>query len=257
MEGFLDDYISKNCSSGPLKRLPLMHSCQGYDAVLIMRENTLKATRCKVFNQDLLYFFYGKPSYPASGKVDFYTGSSMHCPVCFIVNPKIVNPNRVFPFDSGAYKSGRYDKIINKKIAIDTYIISEGYKGIQKYISTIYGSNENYINGDVVENLPECDHIEIPALIKLLKSDDVNEYDERANTIEIISNESYKLSEIVEYVILPYALLKDASVKNWLIDNKIKYETYRSRKLSAPNRFDEVVFQRVLSYLIKEGYIIE
>lgn len=250
----LYDYIEHNFKHTNDVLLPLVHSCGGYEAYLIISDNKLKTQSCPVFKENLLYFFYGKPSYPPTEKVKINTASSSFNPVCFIVDTHKITPKQIYPFDSGAFENKRYIRYIHPKTGIDNYLINNK-SGILKYISVIYGSNEKYIYGEVFSNLPDYNKPELESLFNLLKSDHVEEYDERANTIEVISDESYVLSEIVKFVILPDCLLKDDTIKAWLDTNNIEYDIYRTRKLCAPNRYNEVIFQKVLDYFEKEGYL--
>lgn len=258
----LNEYINKNYSSSNNKLLPSMHSCEGYACVQIMRDNMLMVQPCPIFKEDLLYFFYGKPAYPAGAKANINTSSPEYHPVCFIVDSNKIKPKRVFPFDSGAFHSNnsrgerRYSQYIHPRISIENYDIYGGYSGILKYISVIYRTNERYLNGEVL-NLKKSNIIEIDSLFRLLRTESAFEMDERAYTIEIISNESFVLSDIVEYVILPNSLIKEKSVTKWLSTNNIEYETYRVRKLCDPGKYYEAIVQAAFNYLIRKGLIDE
>lgn len=138
---------------------------------------------------------------------------------------------------------------------IDDYRIDDK-EGILKYISVFYGSNKNYLSGETCDISSTHDFV-LDSLLSVLKSDDVEEFDERANTIEVISNKSYVLSDVVECVILPESLLKNKSVKQWIKDYKINFKRYQTRKLCAPNRYNEVIFQKVIEYFQEGGYINE
>lgn len=65
--------------------LPIMHSCDGFDCESIIEDMYLKPTMCPVFNEELLYFFYGKPSYPVGEKEQYNRTDELCCPVCFII----------------------------------------------------------------------------------------------------------------------------------------------------------------------------
>ncbi|MCM1284728.1 MAG: hypothetical protein NC213_10500 [Acetobacter sp.] len=250
----LYDYITRNFVYTDDRLLPLIHSCGGYEAYLIISDDKLKTQLCPVFNENLLYFFYGKPSYPPTEKIKINTASSSFNPVCFIIDVEKIKPKKIFPFDSGAFMSKRYERYIHRKTQIEHYLIDDK-NGILKYISVVYGSNKNYMFGEIFDKLPPHQKPELTSLFDLLKSDNVEEYDERANTIEIISDESYVLSDIVKCVILPDSLLKNDTVNEWLKNTVAKCKTYETRRLCPPNRYNEVIFQKVIEYFKEEGYI--
>lgn len=89
--------------------LPLVHTTSSptfeYD---IGPQGKLAAKTCKVYKEDLVYFFYGKPSYrPADEDALHHADMKQFAPVCLVIDvPASVRPRRVLPFDSGAYHDG-------------------------------------------------------------------------------------------------------------------------------------------------------
>lgn len=51
-------YIEENDTGDKPELLPFLHSCEGYNGERIIKSNELKATNCKVFNEELLYFLW-------------------------------------------------------------------------------------------------------------------------------------------------------------------------------------------------------
>ena len=100
------DYLSQHQEKNIISEVfPMMHSCECFDSRLIIKSERLESRPCKVLNKDVLYFFYGKPSYPVGEKVEGNRTDIEYCPVCFIVNPDKVKIYRVFPFDTGAFNA--------------------------------------------------------------------------------------------------------------------------------------------------------
>ena len=139
------DFITQNVNNNTTlpKMLPLMHSCEAFDFEEIIRENQLKPMVCSVFNKQLLYFFYGKPSYPVGGKDNLNRTDALCCPVCLIIDLDKIDIYRVFPFDSGAFNRSLYDNFLHKHMKIEKFELDNNSNAIRSYISVVFGNNEN------------------------------------------------------------------------------------------------------------------
>ena len=84
----IQDYLKSHpeYNNAALPLLPLMHSCECFDARNILTAQELEARFCNVFKERLLYFYYGKPSYPVGEKVKAFRTDLEYLPVCFIVD---------------------------------------------------------------------------------------------------------------------------------------------------------------------------
>lgn len=252
-KSLLAKYIEENDEHIRPDLLPFVHSCEGYNGKSIIESGKLKATDCKEFNEKLLYFFYGKPSYPVGEKNQTKRTDDLYCPVCFIVNPQKVSIYRVFPFDSGAFKAKRYTDFLHRDMKIDDFELENNTEQIQAYISVIFNNNNNYIEG--VAYKQESTYLEIKSFLNMLNAKGAFDIDERANTVEIISKENIEIKNTVECVILPKSLMKIKEVNNFFVDNKIEYKTYTVRRLTPPMRYNELVFELVMEYLNEKGTV--
>ncbi len=229
--------------------LPAFHTCQGLLGLKILQDETLKIKYCNVFKKDLLYFFYGKPAYPVKSKNDKSGTNPLLCPICFIVNTQKINFYEVYPFDTGAFDAGMYDEFINNKFNINDYKVESNIQGILSYIKVMFGDNENYIKRESTITEDATADEEINALISLLNCDGEYQFDERACTVEIISNKNYAIKDVVECIILPNAVLRDENVKNVLDKNNIKYITYSYRTLTKPTLYNGVILEKAEEYI--------
>lgn len=183
-KSLLVQYIEKNDNHRDRpKLLPFIHSCEGYNGKKIIEDNELKATHCKVFNENLLYFFYGKPSYPIGEKNETKRTDDLYCPVCFIVDPRTVSIDRVFPFDTGAFKGNRYIDFLHRGMELEDFELDSCLDTIKTYISVIFNNNRNYIDGIACKQ--ESEYLEIDAFLNLLNAKGSFVIDERANTVEV------------------------------------------------------------------------
>lgn len=242
-------YVEENVAEvDELPMLPLFHSCEGYVGNQILVKKKLLINRCKTFDEDLLYFFYGKPSYPIS-----YNESrtdSLYCPISFVINPQKVNIYKIFPFDTGAFKRKLYEGFIPDKIEMDNYELGNTIESVLQYISVMFDNNDNYING--ICNKKDDKSYEINVLLKLLNATGSFEFDERSNTVEIISNMNLELKGAIECIILPENLLRVDEIAAFVEESRVQVKKYKVRRLTAPDRYNEIVFQLAMEYL-QEG----
>jgi len=225
----------ENQSNGEatLNQLPLMHSCDFNTSRLILRSNVLKATDCKVFKDKLLYFFYGKPSYPVGEKVEGHRTDDEYCPVCFIVPLNKVSIHRAFPFDTGAFDAKMYSGFLHHNLKIEEFEMDHTIESIMKYIKVFFGNNENYLRGDALVREKTHDPY-IDGLISLHSAGGTQAIDERANTVEIMTKNDVIVADSVEGVIVPESLLRDNDLIQFLEENDIPYIPYAIRRMTAP-----------------------
>ncbi len=272
----LCDFI-KEINENDIQFLPLFHSCPGSNAEEIFINNELKATTCKVFEKDLLYFFYGKPSYPVSEKISKqFRTDTYACPVCFVYNIDKIDICGIHPFDTGAYLRGMYSTFsINgdKEKLYKDYYLGNDKNEIKKYITVFYSNNDNYLRGTPtkchiggrvisIENKDSQKESEIEPsivkLIRLLNCDGEFDFDERSRTIEVMTEKSIDIIDSVELIIMPDNLAENKNVKEFLDNNKdIEYKTYYHRPLAKADRFNEAVFQKMIEYMKEKGLLNE
>lgn len=247
----------KDHSTGVLaiKELPLMHSCDGFSTRQIIEDKELKTCDCPVFHENLLYFFYGKPAYPVSEKVGGNRSDNEYLPVCFIIPFSNVIPYKVFPFDTGAYDAKLYNKHLHHKMNICNFEMDITLDEIKQYIKLFFDNNDNYLRGDP-SSIADVDDPYIDGLISIHNTTGEEEIDERANTIEVICNRNIGICDNVACIIMPDTLKRSKKINAFLKKHsEIECKTYAVRRLTAPDRYNEIVFQRAMDYLGEKGII--
>lgn len=231
-----------------LPLLPLMHSCECFDARNILNTQELEARFCNVFKEKLLYFYYGKPSYPVGEKVEEYRTDLEYAPVCFIVDLRKVLIYKVYPFDSGAFYANVYSDFIHRHMTINSFEIPGDEKGIKTYLSFMFENNNNYFDG-IATKRDLTGEPNIDALINMMTSSGTMKFDERARTIEVISNESIQLKDALKCIILPENLLQDKNISSFLSNNRIDTITYKTRQLVHPTKYYGQIFEKAMNYI--------
>lgn len=233
-------------SNTPL--LPIMHSCECFDARGILNSRVLEARLCKVFNEKLVYFYYGKPSYPVGEKVLDHRTDTEYYPVCFVVDPKRIPIYKVYPFDSGAFKQNIYGDFLHRNMDINEFEIPNNTHAIQAYVSYMFGTNDNYLDGSAIYR-GHTGNPYIDSLINMNTAKGTMKFDERARTIEVISNSDIKIGSAVKCVILPKNLLQDNNIVNFLKENNIDIIDYRTRQLVHPTKYYSQIFELAINYI--------
>ena len=232
--------------------LPFIHSCEGFLGEEIVKEDELKTTVCPVFKKELLYFFYGKPAYYVADKETNSRTDELYCPCCFILDETRIKINTVYPFDSGGFMGKRYHDFFHDRMNIDNYALNTDLESIQKFVDVFFNDNDNYIKG--ISKTPSCiNDTYIDSLINLFNATGSFAIDERARTIEIISDESVKLKDTVIGIVVPYNLYRKDSVREFIETNHIDFRTYFFRPLTKPSGYNQVVFERAIDLLRQKG----
>ncbi len=254
----IEEYLKKHSHyNAALPLLPLMHSCECFDARNILTTQELEARFCNVFNKNLLYFYYGKPSYPVGEKVEAYRTDFEYLPVCFIVDLRKISIYKVYPFDSGAFFANVYHDFIHRHMTIDNFELPCDEEGIKTYLSFMFGNNENYFDG-IAKKRDLIGEPHLDALIRMMTASGTMEFDERARTVEVISRDNVQLKNALKCVILPMNLLQDKNIASFLMNNNIDVIPYKVRQLVHPTRYYGQIFERALNYIEtqKEGLFV-
>ena len=249
IKDFLKTQINLNKS---IPVLPLMHSCECFDARSILNSHRLETRLCKEFNENLLYFYYGKPSYPVGEKSKGFRTDFEYAPVCFILDLQTITIHKVYPFDSGAFLHDLYSSFLHRHMKIDEFELDGSIDGIKSYVSYIFGNNESYYDGVAIQNVLTGNPY-IDGLINMTTAIGTMNFDERSRTIEVISKNNVPIKASVKCIILPKNLLQDKNIVTFLNENNIEYREYKVRQLTHPASYYSQIVDMVENYIKEEG----
>lgn len=233
--------------------LPLLHNCTAYSFEQILNSGFLEATTCKVFDENLLYTYYGTPSYRLSFK--YSTSNPLNYMVCFIIDgEKVEGLYKIFPFDSGAFISlPEFKSLFFKEDTdINNFLLTPELNSAKRIIKSFYRTNENYVEEtpDLMIDI-EKEQEDLINYKKLIDFKDDSIIDNRKSTIELIFNDKIKLSEgIIKQVIIPKNFLDDKNIIS-LIKEKTGIEeplTYRTCR-GNPNEFFGTIREKYLDFV--------
>ena len=218
-----------------LDNLPLLHTCDAYTFRNILEELSLKPTKCDVFNTELLYTYYGLPSYRV--KLNKATNNPAHYMICFILNSKDSdNFAKVYPFDSGAFfkLNEIKEQFFHNETKIDDFELSGSIISAKKVIKTFYDTNDNYLNQSpsMTKELSQLD-FEANGYKNLINFKGSSSFDDRASSIEILFDNEIRLdSNSVKQIIIPKCFRDDVYAMKLIseklnIEKPLTYNTHR------------------------------
>jgi hypothetical protein len=237
--------------------LPLIHStrCEKFND--IAKTRSLTPQHCSIFNEPLLYLFYGRPAYRSKLGVSPST-SIAYCPVCFVFKPYTISKEivRVFPFDSGASKTGLFEPSI-PRLDAENYQLSSTLASARRATSLFFDTNLNFFMGEPKRGLfiPSTEE-EALSYYGLISHDGNDEYDDRRSAIEVQASTAITLRDTLLAVILPLSFLQDPNIKKVVVKEWRTYPiTYSTVRGTIPREYARDVSVKLEGFL-KEGHYL-
>jgi hypothetical protein len=219
------------------EELPLVHTTRCEILPHIVAKHELRSvTKCDVFQEHLLYFFYGRPAYryalggQSSGRLDL-------CPVCFVFKPHTVggDARRVFACDSGGVHNGFFKDHLHPPDR-DAMQLDSTVDSARKLVSLVFGDNGRYFLGKAKAELPSAFAPGTPAarFHALLTDPGDLAGDDRRSAVEVQMVSPVALDHHLLYVVLPRDKLnepdtREAILQTWQAD-PIGYDVYQGRQ---------------------------
>lgn len=247
-----NDFIKKHPSLE--KILPLIHTTDGYSGRDIIDNKELCPDMCPVFNENLLYFFYGRPAYRV-GDTKNATSQICFMPVCFVLKPEAVSSiKRIFPFDSGAFNRNMFEKYMHPKMKKEDFFLDISLDMASRVVSFFYGSNYKYYSGEVQQPEIPCDQFEVESYYQLIADKNKTDHDDRCSTIELqTDNVTRIIKDNILLLVLPICFLDDKNVKQFITEWGVKYigyKTYHGKVLEYMSELRKIVED----FLKEKGY---
>jgi hypothetical protein len=242
---------------GGARTLPYFHSCSGKAFRSILASGKIEKRKCPVFDEELIYFFYGKPSYrlPDAGT---NTRDTSRFPICFVLSDlEDANIKRVFPFDTGALAYGIYEDICGDELNPYCFEIGTSKESISSLINYLYGNDPNYFFAKPNKTIDDIDALcfELRQILEFIIYFGRTNWDSRAHSIEVQHDSDIQLTLAeIEAIILPDSYLNNPRVSDLLYNNGIEPIDY-SIQHSNPTSATEILFDNAKRYLIDKGVL--
>lgn len=232
------NFIKKNThAKRRLKTLSITHVTEFYNIRDIFDCEGLNPTPCKVFNEDLLYFFYGRPAY-RYGKDGVNCSQKAYHPLCLVFELKDLECiDRVYPFDSGGFNY--YKDFINTRSPLDYFELERSIEGINDLISFFYKSSSDYYDccPKPIDSSSFELAFELESYYGMITQGGITADDERNSAIEIQTKNKVALKKL-KAIIFPQQ--KESIIREILKElgvTKCKIEPYYLTGITNPNDY--------------------
>ncbi len=233
--------------------LPLLHTCDAFSLRSILEGMVLIPKLCDVFSLELLYTYYGLPSYRPH--YDKATANPAYFMICIILDSeKFKDFHKVYPFDSGAFEKlpEMRDSFFHHQSQILDFECKNSIDGAKSVIKTFYETNDNYL-----AQLPKISKhfspfdFEAISYSNLIQQQTNSILDDRASSIEIIFDKEILLTkDTVKQIIIPNNFKDDTKIRdlikaNFDIEDPIGYSTFRGN----PKEYHGLIRNEYLNFL--------
>jgi len=202
----------------------------------IARNGQLDPIRCTVFNEDLLYLFYGGVFYrPSVGT----TRNASEMPVAFVFDPSLLTTIlRLYPFDTGGLANGKFGNwgTVLSDFRDTFRVVGDGdFKVASRLVQHLFGSNEHYLSGKAdakCMSLPNP----IPKLYEFY-SDDLTQFgaDHRQCIIECQMATAVAITRTLLWVGFPESMTDDfVTLCQWIQPYIPQFYSYASHVIKNP-----------------------
>ncbi|MDQ0350155.1 hypothetical protein [Ancylobacter vacuolatus] len=233
--------------------LSLVHCTTVDQGVQMLASGELRPTHCGVYDDDLLYLFYGRPAYKPAERA----GASYMvelAPMCLVLKPSLLaSARRSLPFDSGGFS--RYENLIGRGLSRQDFELSGDETAPSRLVTAFYGNNRNYY-----EQLPlqqpqfDVSRRTARALARLISDTSIRNDDDRCGTIEVQFSQPIRIAEALQAIVAPAAMLADPEVQRILEASPdaipLAYKIYGRFN---PANYASAIYERVEQVLEGQG----
>lgn len=240
-----DEFLRRNSVGVADGVQPYVHSTKSMNLREIIKQSGLSPSNCEVYNEEILYFFVGRPAYrwsrPSGSPQDW------ELPTCFVFKEiEELKIERVIPFDSGAHNKSLYPSYI-QNIPKENFQ-SELAEAPRKIVSAFFGSFSNYVAGKAKPRLELTEEFslspfdaEVLSISTLANDPSVQGADDRRFTIEVQTSSRISFeSNPPSAVILPTPYLKEKAVVEAINEWGCDVLNYDVFGLSLPSYFGQI-----------------
>lgn len=261
MDSILEKFLARNTALDA-GMLPLVHTTRSYMLGDIRQSHTIEAGECTVFRGEKLnYFFVGRPAYKYLSKEN--QSPYWEFPTCFIFDFSVVsNIARIFPFDSGAFRSGLYPDYI-KKMNIDHFNAGNDISVVGKLIGSFFGNVKNYLKLVSDSEKDFCAKFslgpfdaEVKALHRLSSEVSAENFDDRRLTVEIQNKSDLNLLvNSPMAIVVPIEYLDDDEFMSVVNDRwGCEVLSYEISTLNIGHVVGQI-YQKVFDFYREKGFI--
>lgn len=248
----LVELATEACPTISIDPPPLVHVTSVGWGRRIVDSGFLAAQPCGVFNEELVYTFLARPAYRFKRGGEKTEQINLF-PFAIVLSPEALpSPYHVYPFDTGAYVAGIYDKVLDPSLYLEDYELEPSLASALRHLEWAFDTINYYFDAKIktglAETLPEWRSVGRRWIaIASLASKGRHRLDDRASAIEIAFTQSINLRQgHAKLLVFPQQLLEDprgtnTEFKERLRNLNIPFATYEWRPNEAPDSYaDEI-----------------
>jgi len=206
---------------------------------------------------EVAYLFYGTSFYVLNDRS--FLPDFLSRPVGLLFRSDTVNDMNVdtYPFDTGAYLTGRYEPIIGQNpVELDKYVTSSNGVGqAAKLVKLFFHTNDDYLHGQpsrVDDKAQRC----VKRVNELHFNKANKNADSRCTAIEVLTTMDISLNKNLEAVIVPKRTFDLESIKipaleKGLNSKNIKIIKYGDTFRYGPSEDSRIIRELTFQYLMQ------
>ncbi len=235
------------------KKLKWCHRTDAFALRSIISNGCIIPKKCNIFQEDLIYLFYGRPAYRSNESEQVRLTAKS--PVIIIFKNAIEDSGvRLFPFDSGAFDS-RYDKWRHTDMDLSGFHMPCGKNAPEKHVSEFFKTCQNYLA--MQANKPERKYegeFEVETITEILTDSSSDNADDRRLAIELQVNRNLNLnSSDTTAIIIPESISQAEWIKEWSENSgkSILIKTYQTKPLFNAGNY-QALLEDICNELVYE-----
>src|SRR5262249_22731043 len=156
----------------------------------------LKAVFCPIYDENLVYGYYGRPAYKPYGKT-LHTSLPGFRPICFVLRAEALKGvKRVVPLDTGALQAGAFKRHLTAVMTKENFEIGTSVDEAARFVGAFFETNKRYYFGQLRDGLKLSPTDLIAHAYQSIVADSgTSDVDDRRSSIEIHFTRNIRLSD--------------------------------------------------------------
>ena len=232
------------------------HTTDAFRLRDMIKSGSVSPRRCNVFEQDLLYLFYGRPAFRRDE--DQQLRLSAKAPVVIVFAPNLATQGcRMFPFDSGAFEL-RYQGWTHRGMELQDFEIECSPEAARRHVSAFFSTNEQYVRLlPSIPVIPFVGDFEVESIVQLLSDPSSTNADDRRLAVELQVEQVVPFeSPWVLALIVPSELIQAPWLRSFISSAaSIDILTYELAQLRTAGHYQVLLEERAVTLQLAKGWI--
>jgi hypothetical protein len=238
------------------KALAWCHTTDAFRLREIIKKGSFAPQRCEVFEEDLLYFFYGRPAFRRNEEAQLRLTAK--APIVVVLSPDLPSQGRrMFPFDTGAFET-RYQVWVHHGMTLPNFEMECSREAAQRHVSAFFATNDHYLKlTPAAPPVPYFGDFEVESIVQLLADPSASQADDRRLAVELqVGSEVPFVSQFVVALIVPDELMMAPWFSTFVALNQdVEILTYELVSLRSAGHYQALLEERAIKIQDSRGWI--